>query len=153
MFGKSAPHSLNGCTNCEIIPWSAKPQALAFWAAPEGLSVKVHTLDARPGGKLRLSFAREAPAKPMTGRPGVTADALTVRFVELKAYERIVQVVMLETYEPGFAGEMELTVLFEKVTGGTQLTLTCDNMPAGLRPQDSEAVCQAALKKLIRLVE
>jgi hypothetical protein len=53
--------------------------------------------------------------------------------VELTPPRRIVEAVSFVTNDPAFFGEMTLIATFEGVSGGTEVTLVCKNLPPGLR--------------------
>jgi hypothetical protein len=64
-----------------------------------------------------------------------------------------VEVIEFESPEPGFAGEMRMTVMLADVEGGTEVSLHYENVPMGIRPEDNAAGSRSALQKLAALVE
>ena len=76
-----------------------------------------------------------------------------VRLVELSRPCRIVEAVGFVTTDPGFFGEMTLIVTFDKVCGGTEVTLVFENLPPGLRAEDNEAGSRLSLEQLARRFE
>jgi uncharacterized protein YndB with AHSA1/START domain len=73
-----------------------------------------------------------------------------VRFVELAPPCRIVEAVNFVTTDPAFFGEITMTVTFEEVSGGTEVTLVFENLPPGLRAEDNEAGSRLSLEQLAR---
>jgi hypothetical protein len=46
-----------------------------------------------------------------------------------------------------------MVVTFEVVDGGTEVTIVCENIPPGIRPEDNDAGCRSSLEKLARYIE
>jgi len=63
--------------------------------------------------------------------------------------ERIVWAVEFESADSAFAGEMIVTTTLAPAAGGTEVTIRCDNIPAGVRLEDNEAGCRSSLEKLV----
>ncbi len=63
------------------------------------------------------------------------------------------EVIEFESQEPGFAGEMRMTVMLADVEGGTEVSLLYENVPVGIRPEDNEAGSYSSLQKLAALLE
>ena len=132
------------------------PDAVAAWLPPEGLTGQVHHFDPREGGEFRISLTYRDPADSPDGAGGKTTDDTDThpgRFVELVPSERIVQVVEFEADEPGFEGEMRITVTLADVDDGTEVTYRCEDIPGRIRPEDNEAGCRSSLRKLAALLE
>jgi uncharacterized protein YndB with AHSA1/START domain len=125
--------------------------ALAFWLAPEGMTVKVHDFAPRVDGTFRISLTYDDPAA--AGKTANNVDTYTGRFVALTPYERIVKDITFESDDPAFGGTMRITVQLAKADRGSELTVTFDNIPAGISPKDNETGWQMSLKKLAKLVE
>jgi uncharacterized protein YndB with AHSA1/START domain len=64
---------------------------------------------------------------------------------------RIVEAVTFVSDGSAFGGEMSITVTFDPVAGGTEVTFLCENLPPGLRPEDNEAGSHLSLEQLARL--
>lgn len=132
------------------------PDAVASWLPPEGMSGHVHIFDPREGGEFRISLTYDDPANSPGGSGGKTTDDTDThrgRFVELVPHERIVEVVEFESDDPGFAGEMRITVTLSDVDGGTEVTFRCEDVPSGVRPEDNEAGSRSSLDNLAALLE
>ena len=41
-----------------------------------------------------------------------------------------------------------MVVTFAESDGGTDVTIVCEHIPAGIRPEDNEAGCRSSLEKL-----
>jgi hypothetical protein len=57
------------------------------------------------------------------------------------------------TADPAFLGEMTLTVTFDEVPDGTQVTMVFENLPPGLRAEDNDAGARLSLEQLARRFE
>ncbi len=129
------------------------PQAVAARMAPDSMPIHVHSFDPRPGGRFRISLTYPQPEEAQRGKTTGDADTYHGRFVKLVADEKIVELIEFESTEPGFAGEMTMTVLLADVAGGTEVSLLYENVPTGIRPEDNEAGSRSSLQKLAALVE
>src|SRR5262245_9487517 len=104
----------------------------------------MHAFDAREGGLYRMSLTYQDPRQSPGGKTTEDADTFQGRFVELAHDEKIVEVVEFESPDPRFAGEMKITTTFADTAEGTEITLLCENIPAGIRPEDNEAGCRSS---------
>jgi uncharacterized protein YndB with AHSA1/START domain len=129
------------------------PKAVAAWFAPDNMRVLVHTFDPREGGLFRISLTYQNPEDSERGKTTGDTDTYHGRFVKLIPNEKIVEVIEFESQEPGFAGEMRMTVMLADVDGGTEVSLLYENVPVGIRPEDNEAGSRQSLQKLAALVE
>lgn len=129
------------------------PDAVASWLAPDTMRVRVHTFDPREGGQFRISLTYQNPGDSQRGKTAGDTDTYHGRFVKLVPYEKIVEAIEFESQEPGFAGEMTMTVMLADVDGRTEVSLLYENVPTGIRPGDNEAGSRQSLQKLAALVE
>ncbi len=86
------------------------PEAVAAWFAPDTMRAHVHTFDPREGGKFRISLTYQKPEDSQRGKTAGDTDTYHGRFVKLVPDEMIVEAIEFESREPGFAGEMRMTV-------------------------------------------
>lgn len=128
------------------------PQALAVWRVPETMTAHVHEFDARVGGSYRMSLTYADP-KDAPGKTSEDTDTFRGRFAELVRDEKVVELVDFESPDPRFVGEMRMTTALADAADGTEVTVTCENLPPGIRPEDNETGCREALEKLARYVE
>jgi hypothetical protein len=75
------------------------------------------------------------------------------RFAELIPYTNIVEVVEFESEQPEFAGEIKFISSFPDADGGTEVTILCEDIPKGIRPEDNKMGCKESLQKLAALLE
>ncbi len=118
------------------------PDAKAKWLPPNGFTGKVHEIDARVGGKYRMSFTNFT-----TGN----SHSFGGTYLELKPGELLRYVDKFD--DPNLPGEMQVTVTLKKVSVGTELNIVQEGIPDVIPP---EACClgwQESLSALAKLVE
>ncbi|WP_129113718.1 SRPBCC domain-containing protein [Halegenticoccus tardaugens] len=122
------------------------PDDLATWLPPTGFSAEVHKLEPEEGGSFRITFMAESDElEPYSHSFGGT-------YLELKPGEKIVHTDEFETDDPGMAGEMTVTITFEEVADGTELTVVQEGIPENIPVDDAEAGWTDSLENLTRLV-
>lgn len=152
-----------GCTDTASRVIAADPQAIyaAFidpkawlaWLPPKGMTGEIHAFEARPGGAYRMTLHYDAQGHGTPGKSSDHADTVAGRFVELVPGERIVQAAAFEADDPAFAGEMVITWRLTPKPEGTQVTITCENVPAGISKADHDAGLRSTLENLAAFVE
>ena len=118
------------------------PDAMSKWLPPHGFTGKVHAMDARVGGSYRMSFTNFASGK---------SHAFGGKFVELAPHSKIRYTDSFE--DPNLPGEMITTVTFEAVTGGTNLSIVQEGVPAAIPVEMCYMGWQESLNLLALLVE
>jgi hypothetical protein len=93
------------------------------------------------------------PGHSLGGKTRKDTDTSKGRFVELVPYETILEVVEFESQDPAFAGEMRMTVSLADAAEGTEITILCDDIAKGIRPEDNELGCKESPQKLAALIE
>ena|SRR5438105_5027343 len=129
------------------------PAALVAWLPPAGMTGRMHTCDARVGGGYEMSLYYPPDERSFRGKTSDREDRVAVRFVELAPPRRIVEAVRFVSDDPAYGGEMTLTVSLDPTAEGTAVTLTFDDLPPGLRPEDNDAGARASLEQLARRFE
>ncbi|MDK3158902.1 SRPBCC family protein [Kamptonema cortianum] len=129
--------------------------AVASWLAPETMKGIVHTFEPREGGEIHMSLTYSNPEEAPNGSGKSSADTDTFRgkITALIPDEKIVWVTEFVSDDPQFAGEMTLIWHFADVKGGTEVTVVCQNIPPGIRPEDNEDGSRSTLKKLAAFLE
>lgn len=126
------------------------PDALARWRVPDGMTGEVHELDARVGGRLRISLTYDDPAT--AGKTEGATDTFGGTFVELVPDVRVVEEVGFETDDADLGGSFTMTTTLRAVDGGTEVEIRMDGMPDVVPAEQNEAGTRMALDKLARLV-
>jgi uncharacterized protein YndB with AHSA1/START domain len=127
--------------------------ALLRWLPPGEMTGLFHAFDPRPGGGYRLSLFYPAGERSGLGKTSHNEDVVELTFRVLDPPRTIVESVTFVSDDRAFHGEMTLTATFEAVPVGTNVTLRCDNLPPGLRPEDNEAGSRLSLNQLARYLD
>lgn len=119
-----------------------EPDAIASWLPPFGFTCTVHELDAKVGGKHRMSF-----------RNFTTGDSHSFggTYLELLPGERLVYTDSFD--DPNLPGEMKVTVNLNAVASGTEVNIEQQGIPDLIPPDACYLGWQESLRKLARLVE
>lgn len=116
--------------------------ALAKWLPPDGFTCTVHELDARVGGKYRMSFTNFS-----TGN----GHSFGGTYLELVPDERIVHDDRFD--DPNLPGTMVTTVTLRAVSCGTELQVVQEGIPDVIPTEQCYLGWQESLTLLKRLVE
>ncbi len=118
------------------------PAAMARWLPPHGFTATVHEMDARVGGKHRMSFTNFS-----TG----SSHSFGGTYSELTPNERIRYTDRFD--DPNMPGEMAVTVTLRKVSCGTDLEIEQSGIPAMIPVEMCYLGWQESLGMLARIVE
>lgn len=130
----------------------ATAHAIESWLPPQGVTGTIVEFAFREGGGYQMRLTYNEP-QHTPGKTSKDADEVEVRFVKLVAHERIEQAVTFESNDPAFAGEMRIIWALESGQDGTLVTVRCENVPAGIRPEDHQAGLTSTLNNLADFVE
>jgi uncharacterized protein YndB with AHSA1/START domain len=119
-----------------------EPDALARWVPPNGFTGKVHQLDAKVGGKHRMSFTNFT-----TG----SSHSCGGEYLELVPNERLRYSDRFD--DANLPGEITVTVTLKAVSCGTELTITQEGIPEPIPLEACYLGWQESLRNLSRLVE
>jgi uncharacterized protein YndB with AHSA1/START domain len=117
-------------------------EAMAKWLPPNGFTGKVHEMDAKVGGRYRMSFTNFS-----TGN----SHAFGGEFLEIVENEKIRYTDKFE--DPNLPGEMETTVIIKKVSVGTELSIEQTGIPEAIPAEACYLGWQESLALLTMLVE
>lgn len=99
--------------------------ALAKWLPPNGFTAKVHQIDAKVGGRFKMSFTNFTTGK---------SHSFGGEYLELVPHERIRYTDEFD--DPNLPGVIEVTVLLKEVSCGTDVSVTQKDVP-GVIPADA----------------
>ena len=116
--------------------------AMSKWLPPHGFTGKVHQLDAKVGGRYRMSF---------THFPSGHSHSFGGEFLELVPGERIRHTDRFD--DPGLTGEMQTTIELKTVSVGTELRIVQEGIPAAIPTEACYLGWQESLTLLAQLVE
>lgn len=118
------------------------PGAMVKWLPPHGYTGQVHEMDARVGGRYRMSFTHFSQGQ---------SHAFGGEYLELVPSERIVHTDRLDA--PGPAGEMKTTISLRALSCGTELHIVQEGIPAVIPAEACHLGWQESLQLLALLVE
>lgn len=130
----------------------ASREALASWLPPKGMTGDVLEYSFREGGGYRMRLTYDQP-NPAGGKTSEDSDEVEVTFVRLETDRRIEQRVVFASDAPEFAGSMKMTWSFTAARGETEVSVRCEDVPPGIRPEDHEAGLASTLENLARFTE
>lgn len=113
-----------------------EPALLEKWLPPSGMSGKVHEIDPTEGGGYVMSLYHENTTPAVAGKTSEREDRFRVVFDDLKPGEQVVQRVVFDASDPSFAGAMKQTWTLSEAGETTNVSIACENVPAGIRPED-----------------
>ncbi len=119
-----------------------EPDAVASWLPPFGFTCTVHELDAREGGRHRMSF-----------RNFTTGESHSFGGTYLKLVPNKALVYTDAFDDPSLPGEMTVTVTLDTVSVGTEVTIVQEGIPDQIPREACYLGWQESLRKLLRLVE
>jgi uncharacterized protein YndB with AHSA1/START domain len=128
----------------------ADAEKLMSWLPPGGMTGRALGYDFRPGGRYRIALTYDASAPAGSGKTADRTDVSAGRFVRLEPGRTIVQSVEFEAADAAFAGEMTITWSFDRIARGTRVTVTAENVPAGISQADHDAGLRSSLENLAR---
>jgi len=118
------------------------PDAMVKWLPPHGFTGKVHHIDARVGGRYKMSFTNLA-----TGQ----GHSFGGEYLELLPNERIRHTDRFD--DPNLPGVMQVTVSLKKVWCGTELAIVQEGIPEVIPLEACYLGWQESLTLLAQLVE
>jgi uncharacterized protein YndB with AHSA1/START domain len=127
------------------------PEALASWRVPDNMTGRVDSFDPREGGRYRMSLTYRDPEQS-AGKTSEATDTFQGQFVELVPGEKVVELIDFESADPRFAGQMRMTTTLADSADGTEITVLCEGLPTGIRPEDNVTGTEQALEKLAALL-
>lgn len=116
--------------------------ALVKWIPPHGFTAKVLELDARVGGKYRMSFTNFSAGQ---------SHSFGGTYLELVPHERIRHTDVFD--DPNLPGELMVTITFKPVLCGTEIHIVQEGVPDVIPPEMCYLGWQESLSLLALLVE
>jgi uncharacterized protein YndB with AHSA1/START domain len=118
------------------------PDAMAKWLPPHGFTGKVHEMDARVGGRYRMSFTNFGNGQ---------SHSFGGTYVELKPNELLRYSDRFD--DPNLPGEMMTTVTLKAVSCGVELRVLQEGIPPMIPAEMCYLGWQESLTLLTQLVE
>lgn len=118
------------------------PAALAKWIPPHGFTCTVHQMEAKVGGTFKMSFTNFTTQHSHS----FGGEYLQMIPNELLRYTDVFD-------DPNLSGVMQVTVLLKPVSGGTELNVVQEGIPAVIPVEMCYLGWQESLTLLALLVE
>jgi uncharacterized protein YndB with AHSA1/START domain len=118
------------------------PEAMAKWLPPNGYTGKVHEMDARVGGKYRMSFTNFTTQQ---------SHSFGGTYTELLPNEKIRYTDKFD--DPNMPGEMQATITLKELMCGTDLSIVQEGVPDTIPAEMCYLGWQESLVLLAKLVE
>lgn len=118
------------------------PAAMCKWLPPHGFTGTVHELDAKVGGRYRMSFTNFT-----TGG----SHSFGGEYLELVPNEKIRNTDRFD--DPNLSGEMITTVVLKQVSVGTEVNIVQEGIPEMIPVEACYLGWQESLTLLAQLVE
>ena len=135
-------HRVMGTKPEKIYRAFLEADALAKWLPPNGFTCTVHELDAKVGGRFRMSFRNFT-----TGQ----SQSFGGEYLEFQPNERLVYTDKFD--DPNLPGQIQVTVTLKNVSCGTELHIVQEGLPDVIPPEACYLGWQESLRNLARLVE
>jgi uncharacterized protein YndB with AHSA1/START domain len=119
-----------------------EPDAMAKWIPPHGFTCKVHHMEAKVGGKFKMSFTNFG-----TGN----GHSFGGEYLELVPHERIRYTDRFD--DPNLPGEIQVTVVLAKAFCGTDINIVQEGLPEVIPLEMCYLGWQESLAQLAALVE
>ena len=122
---------------------------MATWLPPAGATGTIDAFEPHVGGQFRLTLR-------FASSPGKSTDDTDVvagRFVALVPDRRIVLAVEFVSPDPAFSGTMTMEWRLDAAPGGTLVTVTARDVPAGIGRAEHEAGMGSTLANLAAFVQ
>lgn len=119
-----------------------EPEAMAKWLPPYGFTCKVDQMDARVGGRFRMSFTNFGNGQ---------THAFGGEYLELVP-DRLIRYTD-KFDDPHLPGEISVTVRLEAVSCGTDISIVQEGIPEAIPVEMCHLGWQESLEQLARLVE
>jgi len=118
------------------------PEAMAKWLPPHGFIGKVHEIDARVGGRYKMSFTNFGNSQ---------SHSFGGEYLELVPNKRIRHTDSFD--DPNMPGEMITTVDLHEVSVGTEINIVQEGIPEMIPAEGCYLGWQESLTLLAQLVE
>jgi uncharacterized protein YndB with AHSA1/START domain len=142
MTGTVTLHRVLAAPASRIYKAFLDPDAMAKWLPPHGFTGKVHEMDARVGGRYRMSF---------TNFSSGNAHSFGGEYLELVQDERIAYSDRFD--DPNLPGEMRTTIALKPVSCGTELSIEQSGIPDAIPTEMCYLGWQESLQLLAQLVQ
>lgn len=126
--------------------------AVQSWLPPAGAHGVIEAFDPRPGGAFRMTLVFETPGDTGRRKSSANTDVVDGVFLRLIPDVLVEQRFTFQSDDPAFVGAMVMTWTLTAVAGATQVDITAEGVPPGIRPEDHQQGMASSLENLARHV-
>ena len=119
-----------------------EPDAVSSWLPPFGFTCTVHELEAKEGGRHRMSFRNFTTGK---------SESFGGTYLKVVPGETLVYTDSFD--DPNLPGEIKVTVTLTAVSVGSDLRIVQEGIPEQIPVEACYLGWQESLRKLAKLVE
>jgi uncharacterized protein YndB with AHSA1/START domain len=116
--------------------------AMVKWLPPNGFTATMHEMDARAGGRYRMSFTNFTSGQ---------SHSFAGEYLELMPHERIRYTARFD--DPNLPGVMQTTVSLREVSCGTEMTVVQEGITDVIPLESCHLGWQESLALLAQLIE
>lgn len=130
------------------------PDAVASWRRPENMKGHVHVFEAREGGSFRMSLTYQDPEQSPGGKTSEDTDTFQADLSNWSPTRRSWKSLSSNRgTRPEIRKRDKNHHEFTDTDEGTEITVLCQDIPAGIRAEDNEMGCKSSLQNLAALIE
>jgi len=135
-------HRVLRCPPERVYRAFVEPDAYARWLPPHGFTGQVHEMDARVGGRYRMSFRNFSSGN---------SHSFGGEYLELVPGEKVRYTARFD--DPNLPGQMQTTITLKAVSCGTEVTAVQEGIPEVIPTEMCYLGWQESLLHLAQLVE
>jgi uncharacterized protein YndB with AHSA1/START domain len=135
-------HRVLRCPPERVYRAFVEPDAYARWLPPHGFTGQVHEMDARVGGRYRMSFRNFSSGN---------SHSFGGEYLELVPGEKVRYTARFD--DPNLPGQMQTTITLKAVACGTEVTAVQEGIPEVIPTEMCYLGWQESLVHLAQLVE
>ena len=135
-------HRVLRCPPERVYRAFVEPDAYARWLPPHGFTGQVHEMDARVGGRYRMSFRNFSSGN---------SHSFGGEYLELVPGEKVRYTARFD--DPNLPGQMQTTITLKAVACGTEVTAVQEGIPEMIPTEMCYLGWQESLLHLAQLVE
>jgi len=135
-------HRVLRCPPERVYRAFVEPDAYARWLPPHGFTGQVHEMDARVGGRYRMSFRNFSSGN---------SHSFGGEYLELVPGEKVRYTARFD--DPNLPGQMQTTITLKAVACGTEVTAVQEGIPEMIPTEMCYLGWQESLVHLAQLVE
>jgi len=127
-------------------------EAVEAWLPPAGATGRIDAFAPRPDGAFVMTLIFET-TNGTERKSSTNSDVAVGRFIALVPDQLVRQRFSFRSDNPAFAGEMDMTWDLASTPHGTEVSVTAENVPDGIKAEDHHAGMTSSLENLANYLE